>query len=348
MNLPNTLQLRLATQAMMNTYPLCLLQYPDMRIVDANELFCNIMKLERQHIINHTFDELNIVYSPHSDSKEITEQVFNLPIQNASQFMVIPLEGDETSFHLCILMKKPAQFNIPVKKAITPSVQPKNVLARLFYHSPVPAFITLLTNRVILEVNQSFLDLIGYPRQDILGKDLLKLRLLPDPKLFEAAERKLKQGKSALPVEQYIKCNNGLWRTVLVSAEPFESSQGTCVITTLVDITERKRTKEQLTKAIGAAIQDTEAFSRAVIEKLTELDVNEPNNQLSELTERERDVLKLIAEGLDNDHIAQKLFLSEHTVRNYITHIYEKLGLHSRAEAVVWARERGLVPAQNR
>jgi DNA-binding NarL/FixJ family response regulator len=166
------------------------------------------------------------------------------------------------------------------------------------------------------------------------------LGLLPDTRKFEAAERKLRQGKSALPVEEQLKCQSGVLRSVLVSAEPFNYHHQACAISAFVDITERKHTKEQLAKAIRAAIQDTEVFSHAVIEKLTELDNHAPDLQVSELTQREREVLGLLGEGFDNEHIAKKLFLSEHTVRNYITHIYEKLGVHSRAEAVVWARER--------
>ncbi len=61
-----------------------------------------------------------------------------------------------------------------------------------------------------------------------------------------------------------------------------------------------------------------------------------------ELTDREREVLDLIAAGLPNAAIARKLFLSEKTVRNNITAVFAKLGVRDRAEAVVRAREAGL------
>ena len=60
------------------------------------------------------------------------------------------------------------------------------------------------------------------------------------------------------------------------------------------------------------------------------------------LTSREWQVLDLLAQGLDNPGIAAALDLAEQTVKNRISRIYGKLGLKSRAEAVVWARERGL------
>jgi DNA-binding CsgD family transcriptional regulator len=59
------------------------------------------------------------------------------------------------------------------------------------------------------------------------------------------------------------------------------------------------------------------------------------------LSEREAEVLGLIAQGLDNAQIAARLDLSEKTVRNHITHIFEKLQVESRAQAIVRAREAG-------
>ncbi|MEV7544820.1 response regulator transcription factor [Streptomyces sp. NPDC089915] len=60
------------------------------------------------------------------------------------------------------------------------------------------------------------------------------------------------------------------------------------------------------------------------------------------LTSREVEVLELIARGHDNRHIARALVLSEKTVRNHITHVFEKLQVTSRAEAVARARDAGL------
>ncbi|WP_210480859.1 response regulator transcription factor [Naasia sp. SYSU D00948] len=61
-----------------------------------------------------------------------------------------------------------------------------------------------------------------------------------------------------------------------------------------------------------------------------------------ELAEREREVLDLLAGGRANADIARKLFLSEKTVRNYVSSIFTKLGVRDRAEAIVRAREAGL------
>jgi DNA-binding NarL/FixJ family response regulator len=61
------------------------------------------------------------------------------------------------------------------------------------------------------------------------------------------------------------------------------------------------------------------------------------------LTERERDILRLAQRGLPNPQIAQALALSPGTVRNHLSAIYRKLGVHSRYEALAIAEERNLL-----
>lgn len=61
------------------------------------------------------------------------------------------------------------------------------------------------------------------------------------------------------------------------------------------------------------------------------------------LTTRETDVLRLIAHGLDNDSIARQLALTKRTVQNHVSAIYGKLGITTRAEAVLYAIENNLV-----
>lgn len=55
------------------------------------------------------------------------------------------------------------------------------------------------------------------------------------------------------------------------------------------------------------------------------------------LTDRELEVLRLVAQGMNNKDIGEELFISEHTVKNHVRNILEKLHLHSRMEAVVYA-----------
>jgi pimeloyl-ACP methyl ester carboxylesterase/DNA-binding CsgD family transcriptional regulator len=63
---------------------------------------------------------------------------------------------------------------------------------------------------------------------------------------------------------------------------------------------------------------------------------------LGELTEREREVLECIARGLDNAEIAEALGLSEKTVRNHVTRVFDKIGAQHRYQAIVMARDAGM------
>ena len=68
----------------------------------------------------------------------------------------------------------------------------------------------------------------------------------------------------------------------------------------------------------------------------------------TELTDREREVLKLIANGFSNNQIAEKLFISENTVKGHVSNILSKLHLADRTQVAVYAWQRGLVQREPR
>jgi DNA-binding NarL/FixJ family response regulator len=74
----------------------------------------------------------------------------------------------------------------------------------------------------------------------------------------------------------------------------------------------------------------------------------EQKTDLMELTSREEEVLRLIAKGHNNEQISKTLTISQGTVKNHVSSIYDKIGVKSRAEAVAWAWQHGIVkPPKN-
>jgi len=85
------------------------------------------------------------------------------------------------------------------------------------------------------------------------------------------------------------------------------------------------------------------AQSIMVGDYLQRVRTGEERDSYSALTEREREILKLVAEGYTNNQIAERLTISPKTVDTHRTHIMDKLNLHSRAELVKYAIRRGLL-----
>jgi len=85
------------------------------------------------------------------------------------------------------------------------------------------------------------------------------------------------------------------------------------------------------------------SVTRRLLERFASLPEERPTPSLSELTEREVEVLRLLASGLSNAELAERLFVSEATVKTHVSNLLHKLGLRDRVQAVILAYEAGLV-----
>jgi DNA-binding NarL/FixJ family response regulator len=100
--------------------------------------------------------------------------------------------------------------------------------------------------------------------------------------------------------------------------------------------------------AAGEALLDP-SVTRRLIEHFREREDQRTQRQLAtpdglrDLTDREREILLLVARGLSNHEIADRLFLSEGTVKTHVKHVFAKLALRDRAQAVILAYESGLI-----
>jgi DNA-binding NarL/FixJ family response regulator len=98
--------------------------------------------------------------------------------------------------------------------------------------------------------------------------------------------------------------------------------------------------REELLRAVRAAARGEAVLSPAIGARLLD-QVRQPVRET--VTDRELEVLKLVAAGSTNREIAERLFISEATVKTHLLHIYAKLGVNDRAAAVGAAFSRGLL-----
>ena len=98
------------------------------------------------------------------------------------------------------------------------------------------------------------------------------------------------------------------------------------------------------TVAAGDALLSP-TITRRVIQRFARMPRPAPPKELDDLSEREREVFRLMARGLSNAEIGLELYISETTVKTHVTHILQKLGLRDRVQAVVLAYQTGLFDA---
>ncbi|MGZ8745351.1 MAG: response regulator [Nocardioides sp.] len=104
--------------------------------------------------------------------------------------------------------------------------------------------------------------------------------------------------------------------------------------------------EDRLTTAIRVVAEGGSLFAPSVTKRLIEefaKRTHAPAVSLNDLTEREAEVLRLVARGLSNTEIAGELFITDNTVKTHVARVLMKLGLRDRVQAVVLAYECGLV-----
>ncbi len=103
--------------------------------------------------------------------------------------------------------------------------------------------------------------------------------------------------------------------------------------------------KDAILSAINGIMGGQNVIEHKVMERMAALlkkkkDITEANTNLFlELTEREKEICTLVSQGLNNKQIAGRLYISEGTVKNYMSSIYDKTGIHDRSKLIVAIKE---------
>jgi PAS domain S-box-containing protein len=326
----------------------------DLRYIKVNSGFLEMTGFTRDQVIGVSTYELDVLQGAEKKDLAIErlrehatipqmQAELRLPEGGSKQVIVAgqPLELNEED---CMLFSFVDME--PRHKAEIALRQSEERFAKAFRLTPVPTLVCSAEDQIVLDANETFLGTLAYPSEEVLGKTVAQLDFFDDTdartRLFSALEK----AASLDRVDVRIRKRNGEVIDCAVSADTVNIQDSPCYLLVLMNITERKRTELELVAAIEEVMKDASWFSRTLIEKLANVkSVNAPTLpgvSFTDLTARERDVLGLICEGLPDKEIAVRLKLAPNTVRNHVSMVYSKLDVHSRSEAIVWARERGL------
>lgn len=337
-----------------NPAPAVICSLSDLRYIKVNQGFLDMTGYTRDQVMGTSVYALDVL-----EQAERKEQAVQLLSEGATiPQMQAELKLPAGGTKLVIVAGQPLDINEedcmlftftdlePRRKAESALRESEERFAKSFRLSPVPTLVCTADKQRVLDVNEAFMKTTGYAAEELIGKTVEEINVIDGQgecrRLFATLE---KNGNVENQDVKIRKKGNEIIDCV-ASADAVSLQDARCYLLVLMDITERKRSELDLVAAIEEVMQDASWFSQTLLEKLANVkSINKPNLagfSFTDLTARERDVLGLICEGLPDKKIAARLNLAPNTVRNHVATVYSKLDVHSRSEAIVWARERGL------
>lgn len=337
-----------------NPAPAIICRLSDLQYIKVNTGFLEMTGYREDELIGHSVYELDVLEDAEDrplavkrlrEGRTIPQMEANLRVKDGVKFIIVagqPLEVAEQACMLFSFIDLDAR-----KKAENALRESEERFSKAFRLAPAPAMIHFLEDGRILSINEAFERLTEYSASEVIGNSSTKLGLWTSQQEREELERDLQEHQGYKGIELELKSKSGTVHNILAAADVVSINDKLCVLSMFQDITARKRSEVELIEAIETVMRDSSWFSRSVVEKLANLRTHTSSGKhsaaLSDLTKRELEVLGLMSRGLTNGQIAEELGLVETTVRNYTASIYDKISVHRRADAIIWARERGVV-----
>jgi PAS domain S-box-containing protein len=200
-------------------------------------------------------------------------------------------------------------------------------------------------NQRIIYWNRSAEEVLGYTSEEVVGRacyDILegqgdKGQSICRHHCYVAAIAATGSPVTSYDTRVHTKSGEPRWISVSILSFPAADNSNALVVHLFRDATQ-KRQSEQFTQQVLDAAQQIRGSS------ISPPPLPMPSKSpAQDLTDREREVLSLLAQGHSTRDIAQSLSISHSTTRNHIQNILHKLSVHSRLEAVAYAYEHGLV-----
>ncbi|NBF09098.1 helix-turn-helix transcriptional regulator [Pseudomonas sp. Fl4BN1] len=337
-----------------NPAPAVICRLSDLRYIKVNQGFLEMTGHARDQVIGRSVYELDVL--EHAEQRDLAIERLNqgatIPQMQAelrlpdggSKLVVVAGQPLDISDEDCMLFS--FMDLEPRRKAEMALRQSEERFAKSFRLTPVPTLLCSAEHQQIVDVNEAFLNTCGYASEELLGKTVQAIGFIEEPEAGERLFGRLEKHGSLEAQDLKVRKKGAEVIDCVVSADTVSIEGSPCYLLVLMNITERKRSELELVTAIEEVMRDASWFSQTLIEKLANVrsakSVATPGACSADLTAREREVLGLICQGLADKEIAAQLQLALSTVRNHVATLYSKLAVHSRAEAIVWARERGL------
>jgi PAS domain S-box-containing protein len=342
-----------------NPAPAAICRLADLRLVKVNEGFLELTGYNCEDVLGKTVYEIDVLERAERRSLALErlcagetipqmEACLTVPSDPGGRQVVVAGQPIEVGDVRCMLFTF-ADLE-PRRKAETALRQSEERFAKAFRLAPVPTTISTADDHRLVEINSAFTRVLGYQAQDVVGYSTSEIGLWADDSERRQFERELSSAGMVRDLDACLRGKGGEDLNCLVSAELITSNDRACILCSFQDITARKRSEEELVKAIEAVMADASWFSRGVVEKLAAMRQPPRPGQspaqaaasVADLTAREREVLTLVCQGKSDPEIGTELNLARNTVRNHVASLYQKLGVNRRSALVVWARERGI------
>lgn len=343
-----------------NPAPAVICRLSDLRYIKVNTGFLEMTGYTREQVIGRSVYELDVLENAErkelaierlNDGGTIPQMQAELKLPDGGSKLVIvagqPLDINEDECMLFSFMDME-----PRRKTETALRQSEERFAKAFRLTPVPTLVCNAESQFVVEVNDAFISTTGFTAQELTGRSVQEIGFVDGKNSCEQIFDALKKTGNIEGMELKVRKRGDEVIDCVLSADTVTIQDTPCYLLVLMDISERKRSELEWIAAIEEVMQDASWFARSLIEKLANVKkvkvAQLPGSALTDLTSREKDVLGLICEGLADKEIAARLKLAPNTVRNHVATMYSKLGVHSRAEAIVWARERALFSTDQR
>ena len=334
-----------------NPAPAVICRLRDLRFVKVNQGFVDMTGFARDEVLGRTTYELDLFHEARlranaierlSEGRTVPQMEACLPLPDGTtKFVIVAGQPIDMGGEPCMLFSF-ADLELR-RKAETALQHSEERFAKAFRLSPVPTILLRLDDLATLAVNEAFSSDFGFVEADVLGRTSPELNMWVKTEHQDAFRAALAETGHVRNFEASLYRRDGVELDCLLSSERVIINDEACVLSVLLDITERKRTERDLMAAIESVMADTSWFSRGVIERLASL--RHPGraapDRAAAFSARERQILDLMCEGLTDAAIGKRLSLSTNTVRNHVASLYRKLDLHRRSDVVIWGRERG-------